>query len=679
MSPSMKIPCIVAIIVCGALSAHAQAPQKFSFQGVARNADGKITGNTAVGIRISIHSESTGGPVVYRETHSTQTNDQGIFNISIGSGTVVSGEFSEISWRTFPHFLQLEMDVEGGTDYSDLGTTQLLSVPYSIHAMEAARWADGYPVVQKFAYGPDVDPSDPGIINDPDFQKYLLPGVGSGGRLIWYPWKAAFRAGLALNGKWENDQIGNNSVAFGADNLASGIGSAAFGTNSQVTGINAFGTGNGVNAHGGASAAFGNSTFAKANGSFAAGFFNDNSDDPHVGLTDPMDRIFQIGNGDENMRKNAVTVLRNGNVGIGSNVLSPSYLLDIGGRPRIRHNGATAGIHFNNSANSTAGFVGMINDNKVGFYVGNQWLFQIADNGAIAGGSVVNTQGVASVSLGTLTASIGDGSVALGTGTVAKGFGATAIGAYNNVQDNNTVGSLGGAKASDRIFQIGNGLGPQSLSNAMTVLRNGNVGIGNNALFPQYILEVDGRPRIHHNGNTAGIHFDNSQHAVDGFVGMKTDDQVGLYLGNSWKFWVDNGGSGYINGVVVQTSDRRLKRDFSPLSASLKKISDLEGYHYYWKDKEKDQSLQTGLIAQEVEALFPELVKTDDKGFKSLNYTGLIPHLIECVKQLAKENEQLKAENHYFQSQSEAVMERIGRLEAKISQWITPASTMRGK
>jgi len=147
-------------------------------------------------------------------------------------------------------------------------------------------------------------------------------------------------------------------------------------------------------------------------------------------------------------------------------------------------------------------------------------------------------------------------------------------------------------------------------------------------------------------------------------VGMKTDDQVGLYLGNSWMFWVDNGGTGYINNAIVQTSDRRLKRDFVPLSSSLGKLTSLNGYHYFWKGKERDPSLQTGLIAQEVEKLFPELVKTDSKGFKSLNYTGLIPHLIEAVKSLKSHNEALAISNANLQK-------RLRRIEDVLQ--VTPA------
>lgn len=640
-----------------------QTPERFSFQGVARQPDGKVAANSSIGLRATIHADNAAGPVMYMESHLTQTNSDGIFNLAIGGGTVISGNFSQISWKSTAHFLQLELDPAGGSNYVDLGTTQLLSEPYAMHAREAEHWIHGYPVIQK---------SDELVVGDPNFAKYLLPAVGTGARLIWYPKKSAFRAGIVGNGAWEEGQIGHNSVAFGMNTLAKGESSAAIGNETQASGDNAFAMGREAIAMGWGSTAFGVHTMAKARGGFVLGLYNENRDIPDIGIAGPTDRIFQIGNGEENQRKNAMTVLRNGNIGLGSTALDPGFLLDVGGRARIRHNGSTAGIYFNSSTNVAAGFVGMMNDAKMGFYIGSKWMFAVGDNGAIASGSAVEPLGVSAVALGLGTASVGDGSVAMGVGTVAKGFGTITVGAYNNVQDNNTVGTLAGAKGTDRVFQIGNGLGTQSLSNALTVLRNGNVGIGNNALSPTHMLEVGGRARIRHNTATAGIYFDNSQHAVDGFVGMKTDDEVGFWLGNGWKFWVNNAGNGYLNGVIVQTSDRRRKQHFKPLSASLSRLSNLNGYHFYWIDKSQDDALQTGVIAQEVEALFPELVKTDAQGYKAVNYVGLIPHLIESVKELAKENASLKEQNTTAWKEREKMNERLSALESSLQALISP-------
>ena len=172
----------------------------------------------------------------------------------------------------------------------------------------------------------------------------------------------------------------------------------------------------------------------------------------------------------------------------------------------------------------------------------------------------------------------------------------------------------------------------------------GSVGIG--LSNPNEILDVNGRMRIRHNGITSGLWLSNSTNSLgsaDGaFWGMKLDTETGFYIGNAWRFWVNNLGNGYLNGNLIQTSDRRLKKDFVSLTHSLSNIYQLSGYHYKWIEASRSQDLQTGLIAQEVQKIFPELVQTDEKGFLSVNYIGLIPHLIESVKELKDENASLK-------------------------------------
>lgn len=94
-------------------------------------------------------------------------------------------------------------------------------------------------------------------------------------------------------------------------------------------------------------------------------------------------------------------------------------------------------------------------------------------------------------------------------------------------------------------------------------------------------------------------------------------------------------------GNVNCTSDIRLKQNIIPLNASLSALSMLKGYHYNWKSSENPK-LQTGLIAQEVQAIFPELVNTDKDGMLSVNYIGLIPHLVEAVKELNEKNKEIE-------------------------------------
>ena len=114
-------------------------------------------------------------------------------------------------------------------------------------------------------------------------------------------------------------------------------------------------------------------------------------------------------------------------------------------------------------------------------------------------------------------------------------------------------------------------------------------------------------------------------------------------------FTINEDGSSTLVGSLAQNSDVRLKTDINRLSAPLSTLTLLKSYTYQWKDKARDQALQYGLIAQEVQKIYPNLVKEDDKGMLSVNYIGLIPILIESVKELKAENDQMtsKFETEY--------------------------------
>jgi len=112
----------------------AQSPQSFNYQAVARDAAGNVMQSVSLGIRISMHLGNAAGPVVYQETFAPVTNDFGLFTLAIGTGTVVDGQFDTIAWGINQYWMQVEMDPPGATPYTDMGTTQLLSVPYALYA-----------------------------------------------------------------------------------------------------------------------------------------------------------------------------------------------------------------------------------------------------------------------------------------------------------------------------------------------------------------------------------------------------------------------------------------------------------------------------------------------------------------------------------------------------------------
>ena len=88
-------------------------------------------------VRFSLHEGAVDGAVLYSETHALTTNSVGLFNTVFGNGTPEQSAFDSINWAATTKFLQVEIDL--GDGYVDMGTTQLLSVPYAFRSDEAAR------------------------------------------------------------------------------------------------------------------------------------------------------------------------------------------------------------------------------------------------------------------------------------------------------------------------------------------------------------------------------------------------------------------------------------------------------------------------------------------------------------------------------------------------------------
>lgn len=211
------------------------------------------------------------------------------------------------------------------------------------------------------------------------------PVSGAGTRMMWYPNKGAFRAGNVFDTEWDRTSTGNYSAAFGKENTASGVSSFAagnatkalaatatsFGDHTTASGNGATALGFYANASGNFSTASGVFAVAKASAGVSLGTFNDVADNPDPVTEAPTDRLFQIGNGTSLAKKNAITILRNGNTGFG--LVEPAAKIDISkGRIRFTGNpnvGTAQGIEFTNAAGTANnGFVGTYNDSTMGFY-----------------------------------------------------------------------------------------------------------------------------------------------------------------------------------------------------------------------------------------------------------------------------------------------------------------------
>ena len=183
---------------------------------------------------------------------------------------------------------------------------------------------------------------------------------------------------------------------------------------------------------------------------------------------------------------------------------------------------------------------------------------------------------------------------------------------------------------------------------------NGNIGIGTNN--PSDKLHINGFVRLN---NGYGIHSDGGNIVFGGgdknlntegiYFSSADFSQNNMFISGSGNVGIGNMAPSYkldVNGAIrgsnVSPSDARWKTSIRTIEGPLEKVAQLRGVTYEWADPSKGIGEQIGVIAQEVEQVFPQAVSTDNEGYKSVAYARLVGPLIEAVKELKKENEMLK-------------------------------------
>jgi uncharacterized protein (TIGR02145 family) len=180
----MKILMPLFLLVLGGIEVSAQTPQAIPYQAVARNAAGVPLSNQNIKVRFSIRDSLLSGTIVYRETHTTTTNSLGLFNLNVGMGSPVTGTFSGINWGENSKFLQVEMDPAGGNSFTDLGTQQMMSVPYALNAgsikMKVSSIGDSlFTGGGNFVIIPGVSAANSNSVTDIDGNVYQTVTIGN--------------------------------------------------------------------------------------------------------------------------------------------------------------------------------------------------------------------------------------------------------------------------------------------------------------------------------------------------------------------------------------------------------------------------------------------------------------------------------------------------------------------
>ncbi len=511
----------------------------------------------------------------------------------------------------------------------------------------------------------------------------LPPLSGPGNRTFWYADKAAFRTGGAASTQWDIDNIGNYSFAAG------------FGT--QASSVSSFAMGNFANACGEFSTAMGNSVFAKAKSGAAFGSYNDFTDNPNPSAESPTDRIFQIGNGtDFSDRKNALTILRNGNMGLGN--LTPdapfSFTNTTGSKISFYSSGVTAqyGIGIQGSLLQV---YSDIDESDIAFGYGSSSSFtermRIRGNGNVGIGTILpanklSVEGSAdftqNIAVGrsvvnyayglpgtvrsleihnSATATTSQSILFLTTASLAGGVGGvyfaspsvtTGGGVLSCISSTYETSGNATTPSANLVFSTKGGA---ALTTRMVIAGNGNVGIG--VAVPAFTLDVGARMRIRSaSGFTAGLWLNNdANNASNAFIGMRSDTEVGFFGQTGtpgWRFYINTTtGDGWMQGGLTQNSDARLKKNIAPLSNTLEAIQQLNGYTYNWKDNSNPDE-QIGLLAQELQKVYPQLVKENDKGILSVNYSGMVPVLLEAIKE---QQGQIEKQQQHIEKQQQQI------------------------
>ena len=462
------------------------------------------------------------------------------------------------------------------------------------------------------------------------------PISGPGYRMMWFPSKAAFRVGYVGGPNWDRDSIGVYSFAAGYDTKAKGMHSFASGYLSKANVDYSTAMGSSI-ANGFSSMALGSSCTSNGEQSTAMGYFSQS----------------------------------NGNYST-----AIGYINDAAG---------LASTAIGRSSSSIGDYSTTIGYSSQSLGYGSMALgYQDTARGqyAVALGYKNNAHGAYSMAMGIESNARSFYSTSMGLGTLAKASGSFVTGIYNDTSDAPILNFFG---ETDRIFQIGNGY-YSSRSNAVTVLKNGNTGIGtvnpftklhvsagssgSTSSYYPFVVENSGNAYINllsPNNNESGILFGKPFAPEHGGIIYDNDGNLDGFQfrtnGNNAKMVITATGEVGIATIApteklhvmgnvkanayLNNSDIRYKESIEPLQNSLEKLLQLQGVNYYFKKEfqyDGNDKKQVGFIAQEVEKIIPELIHTNNEGYKAIEYSKLTALLTEAIKEQQKQIEQLKLE-----------------------------------
>jgi len=599
----------------------AQNETGFKYQAVVRDNSGELLVDQSVGLKLSIIDSISDGDVMYTENHQKNTNSYGVVDLIIGDGTVEYGVFTEINWGVNKKYLKLEVDI--GSGYTDIGTVELLSVPYALYANSASKLGE------KNVYSTSSDT----LFVVKDHSGNVVFAVYPDGAEVIVDNQAKGKVGgFAVSGRNPNKaEITDEFLRVTRDSTRVTFNQASKG---KVGGF----------------AVSGRNPNKAGSTSSIINLFPDNyfiGDSAGINKTSGVYNSFfgyQAGYTNSSGSNNLFLGYKSGysNVTGGNNVF-------IG---------------------TESGYV-------------NQFTFQ---NTYVGYRSGYDLSGAGNTAMGSMAGENAGGGNNTFIGTSA---GRIATGGNNTFVGNGAGYSFPNENTGVRNTYIGQAVGSFTNTGSYNVMLGFNAGYLNYEGSENTFLGYDAGRNIHEGsgnifiGHEAGKSqdgvsdklfisnwddlspliygdFNLDRLSFNGNVGINRNPYSSVSLsvspaGLAYGIYVDSGSSiyaAYFNGSIYTTgtyesSDEKFKKNIVPVSQTLMELSNLNAVYYDWKTEEYPErkftgGKQIGFIAQEVEKSFPEIVKQDAEGNKSINYSKFTPILVEAIKEQQNKIDELE-------------------------------------
>ncbi len=615
---------ITGLFIAAGLAA--QVPREFNYQAIARDNSGNEIVNTALQVRIAILTATDPDVVLWEEEHSVTTTDYGMITLIVGdpSASRVDGllkDFEDIDWSVTP--LYLRTNVYYNSTWLDMGNARLVSVPYAMRAGLASGLSMNTLQTEGITFA-----IVGGDVSNPDA---LFEVRRSDGEVMF----GVYNDGVEINVPYNMLEKGpKGGFAIG------GFDARKKGTTEEYFRITRDSTRIYVNQ---------NSSKKGSKGGFAIGGFDGTKTEP-VDFLNLTYKNYFIG---QEAGESISTGMHNAFFGYqaGYNLTEGDNNVFLGHQTGFTTTNGHENVFIGNRAGYTAsGYDNIFIGNAAGeessgtthsTFIGNEagWNVTGDDNIAIGDRAGHNTYSGSPELMQTVILGIDAGRNFTGSNNTILGYGAGSKWGSSATGNNNTfVGASAGGGGTDK-------------------LGNDNVCLGYEAGYGQ---SGDGKLFI---GNSTDSYlisglFEDTGDGVAPFILLDADVEVAGDLN--------------VAGTLTYPSDLRYKTGLEPVSDALSAVNRIDAVYYRWKTDEYPEEKftdkrQIGFIAQNVEEFFPELVRTDRDGYKSLDYGKMTVVLLQAVKEQQETIEKQKEENNLLTDRLNSMEVRLNQLESIIS------------